>query len=613
MQVPIMPDEINLGVLHAAPLAWADEHGERHPITQLDLHTDLALLLGGLNEAGRELDIRVEPATTDRLIALLTLGVRAIHYAGHGHPDFLAFEDGTGLVHRVDAAALKDVFSAAQNLPRLAVIAACHSQIAAETLYAAGVPHVIGIRLDQPVFDASAITFTRVLYRALARGSGIGPAFESAVVGVRVMPGVPDPSGEADKFLLLPAYGDHAEVIFPELPDGQARNLSRTALPNNLPAMPEGFVGRSIDTQCVVELLTERRLVTITGAPGIGKTALSIAAGHYLNERHRFGQGVFLVRLRGIPSAEGLRVAIGQALGVAVQDDRALAALVRSSNQLLILDNMEDVLHADPSAVRRLLSDLLQSAPELRILCTSRHAVQGGVEGVGEVIHAVRRLNPEDAALLFLAHAPHAGVASIADLVPHDVLKYLSGHPHAIVLTAPLLQHRTLDELGGLLEQQRIDAMAVADVPEDERDAVTSLVKSLNVSVQQLRERHPEAVRLFAVMGLLPGGAFASDLDEFFGNGWRPLMGVLLDAHLVERPLERVDYYSTFPFVTDFANRLLSADDRAMFERSTLVHFAGLSEALYSQRYAAPGEVGRLFDLEEDNFWACLQRVGGLE
>ena len=45
---------------------------------------------------GRSIEVRVEAATSDTLRTLVTLGSRALHYSGHGHPDFLSFENGRG-------------------------------------------------------------------------------------------------------------------------------------------------------------------------------------------------------------------------------------------------------------------------------------------------------------------------------------------------------------------------------------------------------------------------------------------------------------------------------------------------------------------------------------
>ena len=53
----------------------------------------------------------------------------------------------------------------------------------------------------------------------------------------------------------------------------------------HLPTPPDDFLGRNVDMYQVIGEVLRRRLVTISGLAGIGKTALSIAACNYLAER----------------------------------------------------------------------------------------------------------------------------------------------------------------------------------------------------------------------------------------------------------------------------------------------------------------------------------------
>jgi predicted ATPase len=66
----------------------------------------------------------------------------------------------------------------------------------------------------------------------------------------------------------------------------------------------------------VVAGVLDERLVTVRGAPGIGKTALATAAAHYLHARRAFRDGVFWVSLRGAASGEAARALIASALDI---------------------------------------------------------------------------------------------------------------------------------------------------------------------------------------------------------------------------------------------------------------------------------------------------------
>ena len=105
-----MPPENRLAVLLSEPLVL--RHRERDvPVPTLDFAREKALLKKSVRDAaletGREIELRVEPATADSLRSMVTLGCAALHFAGHGHPDFLCFEDGRGGAHALDAAALR--------------------------------------------------------------------------------------------------------------------------------------------------------------------------------------------------------------------------------------------------------------------------------------------------------------------------------------------------------------------------------------------------------------------------------------------------------------------------------------------------------------------------
>lgn len=108
-----MPTPQRLAVLFAAPLARRDESGNLLPVDLLDFEAERQLLLDTFNEAGRLVEIRIEAATADLFQTLLTLGCRAVHYSGHGNRDFLAFENGQGEAHLLDANQLKQLLASA--------------------------------------------------------------------------------------------------------------------------------------------------------------------------------------------------------------------------------------------------------------------------------------------------------------------------------------------------------------------------------------------------------------------------------------------------------------------------------------------------------------------
>ena len=145
----------------------------------------------------------------------------------------------------------------------------------------------------------------------------------------------------------------------------------------NLPAPVSGLVGRAAEMSRLSELVTSSRLVSVTGIGGIGKTTLATHAARNLGPE--FSGGVWLVELAELRDATLLIEVISAALGVRNQPGRPLAevlvAFLATRRVLLILDNCEHLV----DEVAKLAETLLREAASLKILATSREALD--VEG----------------------------------------------------------------------------------------------------------------------------------------------------------------------------------------------------------------------------------------
>jgi predicted ATPase/transcriptional regulator with XRE-family HTH domain len=150
-------------------------------------------------------------------------------------------------------------------------------------------------------------------------------------------------------------------------PTGDIPGTPQHNLPN--PATP--LVGRAREVEVVSNLLrqTDARLVTLTGPGGTGKTRLAIQIGKSLLAH--FSGGIFLVSLAPITDPALVPSAIARALGVREAGSRTLEDtlkdVLRDRHILLILDNFEQVT---PAASH--IGDLLEAAPDLKVLVTSR-------------------------------------------------------------------------------------------------------------------------------------------------------------------------------------------------------------------------------------------------
>jgi predicted ATPase/class 3 adenylate cyclase len=253
------------------------------------------------------------------------------------------------------------------------------------------------------------------------------------------------------------------QVIAPDLPRDFPPLASLAALRNNLPLVSTSFVGREPDVAAVAELLRTHRLVTLTGAGGIGKTRTSLQVA--ANVLDGFGDGVWFVELAPLESGEYIPAVVAKALGVGLASNGdPLENLVRElsgRHMLLVFDNCEHLI--EPAA--RVLSALLRGCPKTRILASSR-------QGIGIAEEAVYRLPSLGAAAVTL-FAERARAAdhrfSLTDQnVPAiaDICRRLDGIPLAIELAAarvkvlsPERLRERLDERFRVLTGGRRDAL----------------------------------------------------------------------------------------------------------------------------------------------------------
>jgi non-specific serine/threonine protein kinase len=142
----------------------------------------------------------------------------------------------------------------------------------------------------------------------------------------------------------------------------------------SLPVQVTSFVGRGPEIGDVKRLLQEAHLLTLTGPAGTGKTRLATQAAAELLATDDFEDGVYFVDLAPIRQSERVADTIADALGIKEAAGQPISKRLKNylgnKKSLLLLDNFEHVIEAAP-----LMVELLATAPELRILVTSREAL----------------------------------------------------------------------------------------------------------------------------------------------------------------------------------------------------------------------------------------------
>ena len=310
----------------------------------------------------------------------------------------------------------------------------------------------------------------RRLMEALA-ASGDYPAVTQVYRDLRLLlhreiNGAPSPETSAlfERIAAEQKAGLRAAGASPVTPPAPPR-LERSA--GRLPQPLSSMVGREREAVEVCERLATTRLVTLTGAGGVGKTRLAIRVAGEIQPQ--FPDGIRFVDLTPladpalvphlVATALGLQEAPGQPLF------EVLAEHLQSRALLLVLDNCEHVV----AAAAALAHTLLAAAPDLRILATSRQAL----EVAGEVAWRVPSLAvpgndtpapeaahwQEYAALrLFVERASQAR----SDFVPTPqnlpliarICRDLDGIPLAIELAAARLKALSTEHLAARLDDR---------------------------------------------------------------------------------------------------------------------------------------------------------------
>jgi predicted ATPase/DNA-binding SARP family transcriptional activator len=407
----------------------------------------------------------------------------------------------------------------------------------------------------------------------------------------------------------LAAYQRARSVLVDELglePSDQLRELEQAILRqnvpkprppelrHNLPAPVTSFVGRTAELAEVQRLVTESRLVTLTGVGGVGKTRLALETATRLVPD--FADGVFWVDLSALGDPALMSAAVARALDV--RED--VASRLRNAEVLLLLDNCEHVR----DACAELAQTLLPACPRLRLIATSREPI--GV--AGETDYPVPPLSgDDDAVALFLARAraaqPHLVADDAALAAAERICADLDGLPLAIELAAarakalsfPEIEARLSDRFRFLVSWRRL-------TPARHQ----TLREAMNWSYELLTTEEQTLLRRLAVFSgsftLEAAAAVCLDGDEARAL---ELVGRLVDASLVvPRQHQGVTRYRLLETLRQYALEQVGDEDGTA--RRLAEYMLGLVEGTQSDQESSLQEWVAAFEPERGNLRAAL-------
>jgi predicted ATPase/DNA-binding XRE family transcriptional regulator len=205
---------------------------------------------------------------------------------------------------------------------------------------------------------------------------------------------------------------------------------------SDLPAQVTSFVGREAAVAEILAALKQRRLVTVTGIGGVGKTRLAIVAGS--RALSRYEDGARFVDLSSLTGPNEVIQKFAFALAMTATSEDALATLIaelRARQLLIVVDNCEHVLEP----VARVIAAVLQSCQGVDLIATSRQRLSLS----GECVYRLEPLEMPAAVELFSDRAfdgdrnfkiTDTNASTIA-----DICRDLDGIPLAIEIAAARL------------------------------------------------------------------------------------------------------------------------------------------------------------------------------
>lgn len=422
------------------------------------------------------------------------------------------------------------------------------------------------------------------------------------------------------------------EALYRKLRRQERPAVSQQATPSapsetrrHLPVPLSELIGRDNEITEVLSWLKRRRLITLLGAGGIGKTRLAIAVAEAAMPQ--FEQGVWFVDLAALSDPALVPQATAKALGITEQPGRPLSEtlveVLSERSLLLVLDNCEHLLEACAD----LAYHLLYACPALSIIATSRQALSV----MGEQVYRVPSLlvpphqdetstslekDPHflmeyEAVRLFVERAIRVNSGfrlnsrNASSVV--EICRQLDGIPLAIEMAAARLRSLSVSEVNARLEDRfRLLTSGNRGVLPRQQ----TLRAAIDWSYDLLSE---EERTLLCHLSVFAGGWTAETAESVCGNGEQDIqdaLAALVDKSLVQRKEESEESirYGMLETIRQYGGEHLAADSKLTeIRRRHRDYFLTLAETTRA-KVSGPERIQTLaiLDAEHDNLRQAL-------
>lgn len=398
---------------------------------------------------------------------------------------------------------------------------------------------------------------------------------------------------------LTPAATHHSSLLTPHS--------------STLPQPLTSFIGRTRELEEVSQLLSQTRLLTITGTGGVGKSRLALEIAMRLEGN--FPDGTWLVEIAAIADPQLVLPTIAATLGAKEQATQhlreTLVEWLRPRQALLLLDNCEHLV----DEVAEVSYQLLARCPGLRVLTTSREALRAEGEVVWRLLPlslpqagqaaTVRGLAQYEAVRLFIERAKAAAtdfaVSQSNAAAIQEVCERLDGLPLAIELAAVMVRVMAVEQIRASLDDRFALLQVGRRTALPRQRTLKALVDWSYTLLDEATQRLFARLAVFAASFSLEAAAAVCASGQQRG-GLMQRLGQLVDKSLlVKEGQNGATIYRMLETLREYAaERLAESGETNTFKRRHAEYYVALAELAEGQLHGTEQETG-LTQLEQAN------------
>ena len=333
---------------------------------------------------------------------------------------------------------------------------------------------------------------------------------------------------------------------------------NKPSVVQSLPRQTTSFIGRHDEIADINALLDDPdcQLLTLVGPGGIGKTRLAIEVA--ASQATSFDNGAYFTNLQPLTEATQVARAIASTLKIQMDDDddaeTQIRAFLSDCHLLLLLDNFEHLLES-----ARFVSELLVIAPRIKIMVTSREALNLREEWLYPVKGLALAQSPDSANLeaysgirLFTERArqlkPNFDLATDAQSVV-EICNMVEGMPLAIELAASWIKSVSCALIASEIRKN-------IEFLESRASNVMDRHRSIRVICDHTwQQLHKDEREVFQRLSVFRGGFTAEAAEKVTGASLN-ILAVLIDKSLIRR--ENNDRYDIHEFLRQYAESQLA-------------------------------------------------------